>query len=155
MSVFHHLYPGKKHSTGHEVYKATVDAGVYAAASYGFGYVQGRYREKASLFGIPADLFAGVVLSGGALVAGDLLGYIPEGINPIVAAVGHAGLGAWAHTHGAGAGAEKSGVRRLLIQEKDVAKAKAALPDAQFLGDIPKAGPGDFLSARELANLAR
>ena len=135
------------------VVPSLVEAAEYVGASYGFGYLQNRYREKASLMGVPADLLAGVGLKAAALAA-DVMGK-SGGVACLASTVGNAGLGAYFHTLGAGHGAQASGVKRLLISDKDVAKARAALPNATILGEIPKAPHGDFLSAAELAEMAR
>lgn len=150
MSALHRLYPGRKGSKGHNLYKEVVGVGVYAGAAYGFGYIQNRYRERATVKGVPVDLLAGVVLTGAAYfnVGG-------SGVSPLLRDVGRAGVGAFFHTLGAGKGAEQSGVTRLLINKGDVARAKAALPSATVLGEIPRAPHGDYLSAAELAELAR
>lgn len=152
-SYLDRLYPGRRHGTGHEVFKAALDVAEYGGASYAFGYLQNRYRERASVMGVPLDLAAGAGLTAAALLC-DLKGWC-SGLVPIVRNVGHAGVGAYFHTMGAGHGAKASGVKRLLVHEKDVGKVKAVLPDATVLGAIPRAPHGDFLSASELAALAR
>lgn len=160
MSYLDKLHFGKKGGVVHAVTSEVVGAGVYAGASYGFGYVQNRYRDKASLWGVPVDLLAGVGLTA-ATIGCDL--YVGHGkwgkrihnLTPITRDVGRAGFGAYFHTLGAASGAAKSGVKRLLISEADLPKAKAALPNATVLGDIPKAPHGDSLSARDLAEMAK
>jgi hypothetical protein len=140
---------------GHGLTSHVVETLEYAGASYGFGYLQNRYREKASVMGVPADLLAGVVLKT-VVLGSELMGKgVSGGFATLLSNVGNAGIGAYFHTLGAGHGAQKSGVKRLLISEKDVEKAKAALPGATILGDLPKAPKGDFLSAAELAEMAR
>lgn len=131
------------------------EAAEYFGASYAFGYVQNKYREKASVAGIPADLVVGG-LSKAVAIGMDLWGStkMATGMAPFANVIGNAGIAAFGHTLGAGAGAKASGVRRLLISESDVAKAKAALPNATILGEIPKAPHGDFLSSRDLASMA-
>lgn len=153
MSVHDLLYPGRKSGKLYKVSQAVANAGVYAGASYGFGYVQNRYRDRAKVMGVPVDLAVGAALTVGAL-AGDLVGF-DNLLMPLARDVGHAGLGAFFHTLGAGKGAQASGVRRLLIKESDVPKARAAIPDAVVLGAIPQAPHGDVLSAKDLADLAR
>lgn len=140
----------KKHPITGGVLLGTVE---YAAASYGFGYAKNKWRDKAHVFGVPVDLLAGLVaktLSVGALATGKF-----EGAVPHLDALGNAGVGAFFHTLGAAHGAAASGLRRVLIPASDVAKAKAALPNATILGEIPKAPPGDYLSAADLARMAR
>lgn len=153
LSKFVDKVPLKKGGLLNAALHETAGAAVYSGASFGFGYVQNRYREKASLGGVPADLLAGGLLTGAAFV-GDWFNK-GKGFTPLARAIGHAGLGSFFHTLGAGLGAEKSGVKRLLISEADVAKAKAALPNATILGVSEKAPTGDFLSATELAAMAR
>lgn len=141
---------------GRGVMPHLVETVEYAGAAYGFGYLQNRYREKASVLGMPVDLLAGVVLKGAAL-SSELLGKGASGwMTSLANNVGNAGVGAFFHTMGAGHGAHAAGVKRMLLTSAaDVAKAKAALPGATILGEIPKAPHGDFLSAAELAELAR
>ncbi len=123
----------------------------YGAASYGYGYLMSRYREKASVMGVPADLLGGVLMKAASLFGGRYL----RGFTAHANVLGNAGIGAFCHTLGSGHGAAGSGVKRLLIHESDVPKAKAALPNATILGDIPKAPHGDFLSFGELNKLAK
>jgi hypothetical protein len=145
------LYPGAKRSI--------VDIAVYGGASYAFGYVENRYREKASVMGVPASLAAGVALTAGSLlstfVGGGRIGGLVHKIVPYAQDIGLAGLGAYFHTLGAGKGAQHSGVARIMVDQKDVAKVKAVVPKSTLLGEIPAAPHGDFLSSRDLANLAR
>jgi hypothetical protein len=147
------------HSKKSGVVPALVETAEVVGASIGFGYVQNRYREKASIAGVPADLATGVVLKalamfGGALpVAGKYLR--GAGLHSLVDNVGTAGLAAFGHTVGAGLGAQASGVKRLLIKESDLAKAKAALPNATILGEIPKAPHGDYLRPEALQEMAK
>lgn len=129
-----------------------VEVAEYAAASYGFGWMQNHFRDRASLFGAPADLIAGGVLTAASLFGGK---YLHGGLHRLVDTVGKAGLGSWFHTMGAGKGAQTSGVKRVLVDAKDVQKVKSVLPKSTVLGEIPKAPHGDFLSSRDLANLAR
>jgi len=140
----------KKHPITGGVLLGTVE---YAGASYLFGYAKHRWRDKAHVFGVPVDLLAGLVAKT-ASVAALLAGKFEEAV-PHLDALGNAGVGAFFHTLGAARGAEASGMRRLLIPASDVQKAKAALPNATILGEIPKAPPGDYLSAADLVRMAR
>lgn len=153
MSLHDLLYPGRKSGKIYKVSEATANAAVYAGASYGFGYLQNRYRERAKVMGVPVDLAAGAGLTVGALLA-DMFG-IDNVLMPLARDVGHAGLGAFFHTLGAGKGAQASGIRRALIKESDVPKIRAAVPDATILGEIPPAPHGDVLTARDLRDLTR
>jgi hypothetical protein len=148
MSFLRHLNPTKK-GLGSSV----VEAVEYGAVSYGLGYVQSRYREKASLFGLPVDLLTGVAAKA-ASIAGHVWG-VGRALAPYTNVVGNAGIAAFCHTLGTGHGGDKAGITRLLINKSDVAKAKAALPGATILGEIPRAPHGAFLSSAELAELAR
>lgn len=137
----------------HGIVKNLTTAAVYAGASYGFGYIQNAYRSKAHVMGVPLDLAAGIGFKAVSLGA-SMLG-MGSGFAPHLDTIGNAGIGAFFHTLGAGHGAQKAGVKRLLVNEADMVKAKAALPNATILGDLGKAPKGDFLSAKDLAALAR
>jgi hypothetical protein len=143
----------KLNPDGKSTINKLAEAAEYSLASYGYGWTQNRYRERASLGGIPADLLTGGVMKA-ASIAMDLW-HKGKGVSPYANLLGNAGLGAFFHTLGAGHGAQSSGVTRLLIKDSDVAKAKAALPGATILGEIPKAPHGDFLSASDLAAMSR
>jgi hypothetical protein len=125
----------------------------FAAASYGFGYLQNRYRQKAQMFGVPADLLAGVAFKAASL--GSHVFGVGHALAPHLDIVGNAGVGAFFHTLGAGHGAKASGVKRLLVGDADLEKVKKVLPNPEIIGAIGKAPHGDFLSASELAALAR
>ncbi len=125
----------------------------YGAASYGLGYVKNRWRDKAHVKGVPVDLAGGIVLKLASLAM--QLSNKGTGLAPHLDTVGNAGVGAFFHTLGSSHGAAASGLRRLLIPASDVAKAKAALPNATILGEIPKAPPGDYLSSADLQRMAR
>jgi hypothetical protein len=137
----------------HAVFSEVGGLAVYGGASYGFGYLQNRYRERASVAGVPADLAAGAGLSAISLI-GDLLGW-HGGMMAFTRDVGRAGVGSFMHTLGAGHGGGASGMTRVLVHSKDVAKVRAALPNATILGEISKAPPGALLSTGELLDLAR
>ena len=126
----------------------------YGLASYGFGYVQNRFRERASVMGVPLDLLVGVAGKAASIFGGEVYGMAP-GLMPHIDNVANAGIGAYFHTLGAGHGARAAGVKRLLIRESDVPKARKALPDATILGDLPRAPRGDFLSPAELMEMAK
>ena len=147
------LYPGAKITA--------VDVAIYGGASYGFGYIENKYREKASVMGVPVSAVAG-----GALVVGSLLssvflkggGRVARYVRmaaPYANDIGLAGLGAYLHTLGAGKGAQHGDVARIAVDKKDVAKVRAAVPKSTLLGEIPPAPHGDWLSSKDLANLAR
>jgi hypothetical protein len=151
------MIPGKRGGLVHTLVGEATGTAVYAGASYGLGYVMNAYPTRARLFGgrLPLDLAVGVSGLGGA-VAMEVFGRSNGGwVLPLVRDVGRAGIGAFCHTLGAGHGAQKSGLKRLLIPEGDVAKARAALPNATFLGVEPKAPHGDYMSTRQLLDLAR
>lgn len=125
------------------------EGAAYAVASYGYGYAQNRWR--ASVGPVPLDLAAGIAAKAGALVFGRHLG----SVGGLVDVLGNAGIGAFCHTLGSGAGSKKSGVRRLLVNEADLAKVKAVLPNATVLGEIGPAPHGDYLTHRELSEMAQ
>jgi hypothetical protein len=150
------LYPGKKGTFTHALTHTVADAAIIGGASFGFGYVQSRYREKAAVMGVPADLAAGIGMSA--------LAFLGEwyGVGGVVGALRHttkliglAGIGSYCHTLGSGHGAQASGVKRIAVHAKDVGKVKSALPNSTVLGQIPRAPHGDFLSPSQLEALAR
>lgn len=142
---------------GNSLMGELVETAEQVGASFAYGYVQNRYREKASVAGVPLDLGLGAALK--ALGLGLHLAGKGHGMMGMVAEhadlLGNAGLMAHFHTMGAGMGAQKSGVTRVLVDKKDVGKVKATLPHAEVLGEIPRAPHGDFLSTAELEALAR
>lgn len=156
MNYLEKIYPGRKGSFTNELARTAVDAAIFGGASFGYGYVQSRYREKASIMGVPADLAAGVGLTALSFL-GDWYGVggVVGGLSHTTKMVGLAGIGSYFHTLGSGHGAQKSGVRRIAVHAKDVGKAKSALPNSTVLGEIPKAPHGDFLSPAQLDALAR
>lgn len=156
MSYLDKFYPGKKGTFIHAATHTVADAAIFGGASYGFGYVQSRYREKASIMGVPADLAAGVGLTALSFL-GDWYGVrgVARGLLHTTKMVGLAGIGSYCHTLGSGKGAQHSGVQRIAVHAKDVGKVKSALPNSTVLGEIPRAPHGDFLSPAQLEALAR
>lgn len=150
----------KLNPAGHGVAARATEAAEYFGASFLAGYAQNKYRDKASVAGVPVDLAAGGALKLLGLGV-DLLGggKWNRGWRATVHSqahiLGNVGLAAFGHTLGAGLGASQSGVTRVLVEKKDVAKVKAAIPGAVVIGEIPKAPPGDYLSASQLAEMAR
>ena len=130
-----------------------VETAEFAGASYAFGYLQNKYRGKAQMFGVPADLLAGVAFKAASL--GSHVFGVGHALAPHFDIIGNAGVGAFFHTLGAGHGAKASGVKRLLVGDADLEKIKKVLPNPEVIGAIGKAPHGDFLSASELAALAR
>lgn len=147
------LYPGQRQSTGHKVFTDVLDFAEISGSSFAFGYLMQRYRDKATLHGIPYDLLVGGVMTAGAVV-GEILGVAPA-ITPIAKNIGHAGLASYCHTQGSALGAKSAGVKRVLAKDSDIEKIKKIAPSTIVLGAIPKAAHGDFLSSAELANLAK
>lgn len=129
----------------------------YAGASYAYGYFLSKHREKASIFGVPADLAVGAGLKLLAFGA-EMFGH-GAALAPHANVLGNAGIGAYMHTLGSGKGAGDSGVKRIAVAPGTspgaVKTAMRGLPGSTVLGDLPKAPRGDFLSARDLADLAR
>ena len=144
---------------------AAVDAALPAAMIGGFGYAMNRWRDKAHVHNVPTDLAAGVVgLAATTFGLTSLLGRVTglglikrhaHTVDKFAGMVATAGLGSYAHTYGAGMGAQKSGVVRAVVDKKDIPRMRAAVPSATVLGEIPKAPHGDFLSSQDLRNLAR
>lgn len=131
-----------------------VEGAEYAGASFVFGYVQNKYREKASIGPLPLDLAAGLAATAAGI--GMQIWGKGKSLAPHITTVGFAGLGAFAHTLGAGYGAQASGVKRLLVSAEDVKKVQAVLPGkVTVLGAIPKAPKGDFLTSDQLMEMAR
>lgn len=122
------------------VVEKAVEAVEYGAASYGFGYLQSRYRSQ--VLGVPVELAAGVLGKAVVLVGGEVMGLLP-GPMKHVDVVANAAIGCYFHTLGVGHGAKAS------------AGALPGKKGTTVLGAIPKAPHGDFLSARELAEMAR
>lgn len=151
MSYMSRLYGIAKHPIAHEV----IETAEVMGAGYGLGYLQGRYRERSMVMGVPVDLLAGVAGKGLAIAATAFGGSKGAKLAPHLNNIGVAGLVSYAHTHGVGAGSKKAGVKRLLVQEKDMDKVRKVLPDATVLGAIPQAPHGDMLSSRDLESLAR
>jgi hypothetical protein len=169
MSYIDKFLPRKSGVVGKGVH-ALVEAAAPAAMIGGFGYVMNRYRDKSSMHvpvvgNVPVDLGAGVLgLAMTTFGLTSLLGRVTgigfikrhaSTIDKLAGAVATAGLGSYAHTYGAGLGGKHSGVTRVAVDKKDVARIKAAVPNATVLGEIPAAPHGDFLSSEDLRKLAR
>jgi hypothetical protein len=155
-SYFDRMLPGSAGSRKHEAGKEVLDLVEYSGASYVWGYLMHRYGERASKWGVPADLGGGLLASAAALGLG-LAGY-GGGLTPLIGNVGRAGVGAFCHTLGAGHGSKKSGTTRMRLDAKDADKAQKALAAAgvktTVFGAIPQAPHGDFLSTRDLRQMA-
>lgn len=145
----------QKGTVAHEAAGEVIDLAVGAAASFGFGYLTGKYREKTLLFGgrVPLDFGVGMLLSVGS-VALEVAG-VGDGLSGLAKDIGHAGVNAWAHTHGVGAGTKASGVERVLVQKKDLPKLRAAVPSSVVLGSTGQAPHGKFLSPERLTQLSQ
>lgn len=157
-SMIDRMYPGRKGTLVHSAVQEAGHLAVTGGAIAGFGYLANRYRDK-HVLNMPVDLAAGVIGTVGALVGGRYMGRKLGRLVPVVRSLGHAGLYSWAHTFGAGMGAQHSGVQRVLVQpgvSPAAVKQKLAGAGVSVLGEIPKApSPGDWLSDKELAALAR
>ena len=133
-----------------------VEGAEYFAASYGYGYVQNRFRERAAVGPVPLDLLAGGVFKAASIglnLWSKKAGKLAKAA-PYANVLGNAGIAAFGHTLGAGAGAKASGVTRLVLaHHTDLATVKKVLPTATILGEIPKAPVGDFLTPAELERL--
>lgn len=143
----------RKGTLAHDFGTEAIDLGVGAAASFGFGYLTGKYRDKTLIAGrVPLDLGVGVGLSALSIVA-EAMGFL-DGFAGLAKDVGRAGVSAWAHTHGVGAGTVARGEARAFVPQKDVAKLRAAVPNA-VVGGIDPAPHGAFLSPDRLDQLSR
>lgn len=143
----------KINTAGKGVTNKVAEAVEYGVASYVYGYVQSRWREKASVAGIPADLVSGVVFKAASIAADLWGGKSLMKAAPHANVLGNTGIGAFFHTFGAGHGAQSSGVKRVLVKESDLPKLKGM--NVTVLGAIPKAPHGDYLNSRDLAELSK
>lgn len=124
----------------------------YAAASYGFGYLQNAFPGKARIMGVPADLAAGVAAKALSILS-TLSGHGGV-LRPHLDVLGNAGLGAYFHTLGSGHGFKKSGRVRAILPAGAAAKLQAAVPESTIFGVQSRAPHGDVLTASDLAALA-
>lgn len=140
-------------SAAHSILGEGIDLAVEGLAGFGFGYLTGRFREKTLIAGrVPLDFGAGLGMSALGLVLGAF--GIDEGAA-LARDVGHAGFVSWAHTHGVGAGTKASGVKRVLVQEKDLPKLRAAVPSSVVLGSTGQAPAGKFMAPERLKHLSQ
>lgn len=145
----------KFHPRKETIMSNLVETAEYGAASFGFGFIQNKYRG-ASIKGVPVDVLAGVGLKAAALAMEAFGGRMSSRIGAHVNVLGNAGIGAFFHTLGAGAGMKSAGVNRLLLPQGYSAQAaKKMIPGSEILGGIAPAPKGDFLSSAELAAMAR
>ena len=133
MSVVDFLEPGSKNVA----LKAAASAAVYAGASYGFGYVAGRWPTKARV-----DLFVGgglfLLALGGDLAGSDLRGFAPR-----VKMVSNAGLGCFAHWRGAKSWWQSQGKELIAVPRQATLPVQATLPPTQ-----PSGSPTQVLGRR-------
>jgi hypothetical protein len=126
-----------------------------AAYSGGFGYIKGRYREQASVMGVPADLLVGVLATAAGAVA-TISGGGQSSLGHQLDMLGDAGIMSFTNSIGAYYGAKASG-RQVLVLNPGTS-APAALPAGysqpgmSVLGDIPPAVGGAYLTAEEIAH---
>jgi hypothetical protein len=149
MSYLSRLASGAKRVVTHpmgiknHVVRHAVETAEYAGASYAFGYIQHKYGEKASLWGVPSDLLGGI--AGKVVTLAAQVGGAGGAVTQLTNVIGNAGISAYFHALGAGHGHESK---------------TAALPGTKvkghILGDLGSAPqPGNFLSAAQLAAMAR
>lgn len=143
-----------KHPNGHGygAVKNLLTTAEYAAASYGFGYLQNAFPGKAKIAGVPADLAAGVAAKALSILS-TLSGH-GGALRPHLDVIGNAGLGAYFHTLGSGHGFKKSGRVRAILPAGAAAKLQAAVPESTIFGVQSRAPHGDVLTADDLAKLA-
>lgn len=123
-----------------------------AAAAEGFGYLHGRYREEASIKGVPLNLVAGLGLKAVVLGAGLLSrGSEMPGWASHVDAVALAGLGSYMFADGVARGTKAAG-RSIFILESGAARPKdmGGLKQTDVVGALPQAVGGAYLSADDL-----
>jgi hypothetical protein len=129
-----------------------VDKAERYAAAAGFGFIKGYYREQAAIKGVPADLLAGILLTGGA-AALEMFGKGRSGLAPHLNAVGDAGLMSYLGSMGAAMGAKKSG-RQVYVLNAGAAKPAALPAGMTAVGHLPQAVSGAYLSADEIARFS-
>lgn len=137
---------------------------VHGLESYGagrlFGYVHGMYREKASLWGVPANLLAGIGLKvaaiGAALVTDRLS---PTAREPWWAShletIGNAGIAAFGFAQGVADGTKSSGRKIIILPKGAAAPTLPAGSVTDVVGEIPPAAPGRYLDLDQLQTAAR
>lgn len=130
-----------------------VGTGVYVAASEIFGYVHGRYRDKAEVMGVPANLLVGVLgkLSAIALYAqGGKLRNKAHYLNNIA----NAGIGSYVFADGVARGTRAAG-RKIYVLESGGTPPSLGrgLTQTDVVGEIPQAMGGAYLSREELESL--
>lgn len=145
----------KYHPRKNSLVSHAVETVEYGAASFGFGYIQNRYR-KANIAGVPADILSGLAFKAVALAMDMKGGAMMERIAPHLNVVGNAGVGAFFHTLGAGAGMKHAGIVRMALPAgTNPQLAASKVPGSVILGGIAPAPKGDFLTSAELAAMAR
>jgi hypothetical protein len=143
---------GHPNGPGSGLMKNVVQTAEYAGASYLLGYVQNAYPGKAQIFGVPLDLATGVAMKAASLLS-TFTGFATAA-RPHLDTVGNAGLGAYFHMLGSGAGFHKSGRVRAILPPGSVDKVMKAAPGTTLFGVAARAPQGDLLSASDLSRLA-
>lgn len=123
-------------------------------AAYGFGYIKGRYRERAMIGGYPVDVVAGAgltLLSAGLQIASKG----SSKLAPHLEAIGDSGVTSYFNSLGAAAGA-RAGGRTTYVQKYGAPPLKVVPPGLEIppdaVGAIPPAAAGAYLTPDELAN---
>lgn len=160
MNALKKMYKGTKHAVIHQGPSALGEAAVYGGASYIFGQIHGRYREKAAVkiagYEVPVSILAGVACKAASMAVPANAKLAGVHIGAQLNNVGNAGVGAFFHGMGVGHGMKASG-RKLYILESGKA-APAALGDLKqtdVVGSLPPAPKGAYLSTEDLRGLAR
>jgi len=153
MSVLDTLVPGKRGGKFHNIGTEMARTVVYGSVFYGLGFAQNKWKDKAKVGRVPADMALGLGGTGLGLLA-TLFG-VGRGVQPWLWEGGRIGLAAFGHALGAGHGGQSAGQARVLMPKKDVAKALAAVPGAVVVGAIPPAPTGDWLSVQDLRSLSK
>lgn len=130
-----------------------------ALAGEAFGYIHGRYREKAAvkILGrtIPINLLAGIAGKAAAVAGAAMSRGEPAWIHH-VNAIGDAGLTTYFFADGVARGTKKAGRKIYLLDQGAAAPANlGGLRQTDVVGEIPPAVGGAFLDLEELQQLAR
>ena len=140
-----------------------VDTAIGIGASEAFGYIHGKYREKAavSVLGteIPANLAVGVAGKVAVVVAA-MMGkdYKVKGHSALSAVdtVATAGLNSYFFADGVMRGTRSAGRKIYILESGGVAPAlNASLKETDVVGEVPTARGGAYLNEEELQGIGR
>ncbi len=118
------------------------------AASFGFGYIKGYYRERALFKGYPVDLWVGALATlGGAYL--NVSSYGRSGLALHMDRIGDAGVMSYFNSIGAGKGNRDAG---RTVQVLEGGKPLGSLPGHAGMIGLEPAGAGAFLTAEDIAS---